>query len=583
MLRKIVFMLIAFLLPAAVQAAPIEVKVNHDNGEIAVSGILGNEYAGSFVSLLVYRTDEGAVESTLGVQGTAKSVALMDQVAADAKGEYLFAAQKLLGESGFFTVRVVPDKYYENPNELIKNMFVPTTEAIEHFMKLYRSAKNEDETALIIQKSIDSQEYDGINLNVGLDGEFYNNLGDFGKKTLASKLFSNANRSTVTFSEFEQLFLKESIVCSFLEVTDANQLDFYINPSANSQYFEQIKSAVKFDTELSVYKKFADLPESEKNQIIAAAAKKNVTDIDSWINEWKIAAVNAELSKLYAADVQNWLTESRDVLTYFDYSAYQTANKYYNEIAADILNHSDFDSVTSLCTYINSRVDYYNSLSDGGAYGRGGGGKGGLGVSGKYSVELPEKSDSANQPGVNKSFSDLTDVPWAVREIEGLSAMGIINGFDDGTFRPNDLVTREQFTKMIVAALNVNTDGYDCDFLDVSKDKYYYKYIAYAFNNGYIKGMQDNKFGVGESITRQDAVVIASRIFNLEDKNTDTEIKFSDWSDISDYAGEAVRKMTKIGIINGVGDGRFAPYEGCTRAQAARIIYNLLNYGGNIK
>ena len=159
----------------------------------------------------------------------------------------------------------------------------------------------------------------------------------------------------------------------------------------------------------------------------------------------------------------------------------------------------------------------------------------------------------------------------------------IIARFEDGTFRPDDAVTREQFVKLISAAFNLKSSGNsEMNFSDVRPNDWYYECIAAAYENDVIKGVSSELFGVGEYISREDAATILNRV-SKEKLNGDLPIKnaykFSDDGSISDYAKTSVYSMYHAGIINGIGDDVFAPKDNCTRAQAAKMIYYLITKG----
>ena len=173
-------------------------------------------------------------------------------------------------------------------------------------------------------------------------------------------------------------------------------------------------------------------------------------------------------------------------------------------------------------------------------------------------------------------FSDLSDAEWAVSAINALADKGIISGDDNGKFNPNNNVTREEFTKMVVLACGIYDENAECDFLDVGRDKWYYRYIASATKNGIITGIGGGRFGTAENITREDMAVIirrAAAAANITFVQNKAYSEFDDSDLIDEYAKESIKELYCAGIINGVGGNMFAPTENSTRAQAAKIIY----------
>lgn len=184
--------------------------------------------------------------------------------------------------------------------------------------------------------------------------------------------------------------------------------------------------------------------------------------------------------------------------------------------------------------------------------------------------------DEQNNPAVE--FSDMENAEWAMTAVAELSKKGYISGDGNGLFRPNDNVLREEFLKMAVLSFDKMNNEAEADFIDVSKDKWYYGYIASGIKAGIIKGISDLEFGIERNITRQDAATILYRIYNGNSQNN--RINFADSDEISDYASEAVNKLATAGIINGMNDGKFYPEKNLTRAEAAVLIYRLMNKMG---
>ena len=90
--------------------------------------------------------------------------------------------------------------------------------------------------------------------------------------------------------------------------------------------------------------------------------------------------------------------------------------------------------------------------------------------------------------------------------------------------------------------------------------------------------MDDTSFGVGLPITREDMAVILCRAMEKKTELKAGTTKFSDNDEIAPYALPCVQKLTKAGIIGGMGDGSFAPKNNATRAQAAAMLYHVLTY-----
>lgn len=172
-------------------------------------------------------------------------------------------------------------------------------------------------------------------------------------------------------------------------------------------------------------------------------------------------------------------------------------------------------------------------------------------------------------------FDDLADVAWAKEAISSLYEKNIVNGKSENKFAPNDYITREEFVKMTVSLLGLETGAVETSFSDVDTNGWYAPCIAAARKAGFITGYSDSVFGVGDYITREDVAVILSRIAKLSFNAA--VASFVDEAEISDYAKEAVGLLSANGIING-SNGAFMPKSYSTRAETAVMIYRLSKF-----
>ncbi|MDR0405359.1 MAG: S-layer homology domain-containing protein, partial [Clostridiales bacterium] len=206
---------------------------------------------------------------------------------------------------------------------------------------------------------------------------------------------------------------------------------------------------------------------------------------------------------------------------------------------------------------------------------------GGGGSGGTVSIIPPPTAnpDIDETPADAPVFSDMEGAAWAVGAVEYLYRAGIVSGKGENLFYPSDLVTREEFAKLLALAKGLPLGGADgAGFADVDADTWYAPYIAAAKSAGIVNGISAERFGVGETITREDMAVMLYRAVKPPAAIAEAA-DFTDSTDISAYAIQAVRNLSAAGIVNGMEDGRFAPSAGATRAEAARMIYNALTSG----
>ncbi|MBP3359965.1 MAG: S-layer homology domain-containing protein [Clostridia bacterium] len=247
----------------------------------------------------------------------------------------------------------------------------------------------------------------------------------------------------------------------------------------------------------------------------------------------------------------------------------QKVNGRVNETLVSNLNRTNPTTVSELLTAMDASLPETNTNGGSNGY-TGGGSFGGSSIGSGVIVTAPETPVSAKI-----TFADVPDTYWAADAVYAMTEKGIIAGDGSGSFRPNAEVTREEFVKMIVVAAQLYDEDEKCSFTDVDENSWAYSYIASAVAGNVIKGVSETEFGFGKTLTRQDMAVICERTMKAQPEAIRENIDFLDEYLISEYAKDAVKNLYSAGLINGIGDGNFAPLETATRAQAAQIIYNI--------
>lgn len=190
--------------------------------------------------------------------------------------------------------------------------------------------------------------------------------------------------------------------------------------------------------------------------------------------------------------------------------------------------------------------------------------------------EQPEDEEPTEE-APTEPFNDISQSDWFYDSLLYMKKKGIMVG-NDNEVRPLDAVTRGEFAKIIVTAFGLKKENKENAFADTG-DAWWGEYAEIASANGIVYGVGDDKFDGNGIITREMMAVMISRALKaceitLQEKSGSDS--FSDSNMIASYAKEAVAELAKLGIVNGVGNGSFAPSAEVKRSEAAQIIYNIL-------
>ncbi|OMF22908.1 hypothetical protein BK133_25310 [Paenibacillus sp. FSL H8-0548] len=176
-------------------------------------------------------------------------------------------------------------------------------------------------------------------------------------------------------------------------------------------------------------------------------------------------------------------------------------------------------------------------------------------------------------------FTDTDSYSWAQKSINALATRQIIVGTGDGQFSPERAVTRAEFLKMLMEAYDLVQPGHTATYNDVKSGQWYSDAVATAQAIGIVSGYEDGSFGLNRAITREEMAVIAVRVLTaagIELEKTREAVLFKDANQIADYAAAAVRILGEAGFIEGKGANSFAPKAQTIRAEAATLIANML-------
>lgn len=346
------------------------------------------------------------------------------------------------------------------------------------------------------------------------------------------------------------------------------------------------KYAPAFDT---TYSEFSSLDENIKNTFCDILAKSDFNNgfitFDDTLNVAKVVSADG-YGSMRDFILDN--TEAFGIDISGDYESLSVNNR--SLVFKNIYEvRSDFKTCDDVREAFEDAVyDVVQSLSapSGGGSGSGGGKGSGGGSFGKNSYSapvgslnptpsLPEQTKPSEPTGTTTpaSFSDIEN-HFAAEHIKLLSSKGIINGFENGTFMPNESITRAQMCKIVALAFGIQPGG-ECSYSDVSPESWYYGYVAALSQKGIIMG-NGNGFAPDEPITRQDAAVIVARVLDASGKALSGEYEFADNSAIAPYAIKSVTALASAGYLKGDGIS-FRPADFVTRGETAALIGRIIS------
>lgn len=184
----------------------------------------------------------------------------------------------------------------------------------------------------------------------------------------------------------------------------------------------------------------------------------------------------------------------------------------------------------------------------------------------------------------DKSFNDVPAGHWAAEDISKLANKLVVYGMTEDTFDLTRNVTRAEFAALLVRSLGLRgTDG-TATFSDVAAGAWYAPEVAIAAEIGLVYGYEDGTFRPNNQITRQELaalVIRASEFAGFGEELTAEEQAeilgaFTDGGAVSAWASEDVAVAIKNQIVFGMGDNTLAPFASATRAEAAALISRYL-------
>ncbi|UKS24106.1 discoidin domain-containing protein [Paenibacillus sp. HWE-109] len=201
---------------------------------------------------------------------------------------------------------------------------------------------------------------------------------------------------------------------------------------------------------------------------------------------------------------------------------------------------------------------------------------------GKTEVTVIRNTNSMYTIVENKKTFDDMNGHWAQKDVENLASKMVIDGTTDRTYTPEMQVTRAQFAALLVRGLGLPTETTPSVFTDVAATKWYASEVGTAAKYGLVQGVGEGRFNPDQLITREQMVVMMMKAVALVQGEAKSEAatntSFADQDQLSDYARSAVADAADKGLVHGKTATSFAPQDVATRAEAAVIIKQAMQY-----
>lgn len=598
-LNKTIILIVTLALFCSVSvsaAVTLDAVVTKDNATLTVS--CGDSFAGKNVVVQVFEPT-GSVED-LDNDGsytvTDKDI-LEGALAAvyhgklDANGEVTFTVAPT-GPKGVYGVRISVKSIYE----VTETEFVFSSEDdAQQIIDNLADDLDADAVAAALYKDTEAsdrvyQPYQILTIAESDYYDAYDNADDTFKGSVHNNIVENFNTdSDVTPTDFIALF-EEAVAVENVNVLEGASLEEYIDNNAD------ILGLSERNEYKTVYSNTDRFSAEDKASLLAAVEDANLTtksakEVADFFCEKILVNILPEKEDAPGV-VDSFILEFDTTLEAngADMEAYKNAEKPL-DICADVVAYAPFESIADFTKALNEVMEDAEdapeaekpSKPSGNTSGlksegsSGGGGGGGTSYTPKDEVKVPEVAEPVAPVVPADTFTDIADVAWAHEAINALKDEGIIAGKGEGKFAPKANVTREEFVKMLVLALGItDTDAANPEFADVAGSEWFAQYVYTAYKNGLVNGVGEG-FGVGSNITRQDMAVLCARAIEAKGVALETVRENMTFTDaISDYAQDAVSKLWSAGLVNGKSETEFAPKATATRAEAAKMLYEVL-------
>ena len=197
------------------------------------------------------------------------------------------------------------------------------------------------------------------------------------------------------------------------------------------------------------------------------------------------------------------------------------------------------------------------------------------GTHGYVSASYIELDTTESEQDDKIKFNDISQDYWAYSQIQSFVEKGYIDGYGDGTFRPQNPIKRNEFVKIFNKVFGLTKKS--GIVFDDTKDNWAKDEIDIAVTNGVAQGVSSTLFEPDRYVTRQEAAKMLSNYMKLDDTNHDKIKKFSDYNQIAEWAKDALEGNVEKGYIKGTDAGMLAPKDNMTRAEVVTLLSRVTN------
>lgn len=511
----------------------IDVKFDYNTQAICVSGIAEDVYAPLLLRVLPKNVSADAVTEQVINDGQYPMITVFSDKEGAFEEEFVFPDKV---SSGIYTV------YADSESDSAEKDF-PYTKKSDTIAvcKLLNKAQAASEVAAVLQSNVDEE--------ILFIEEFEKN-----KENISKFVFSNRPEAGYNSENLLDEIKRAAAIC--------------LLKNSENENADAVVSAYDDSFGIDYEKDYKELATAVKEDFLKGVEESSFTEdtADIFIENLVFAmAKNADTYVELRAVVEKYFSNTG------------VAEREYNKLSENKkvnvfkeLISKKFDSFDDIKNQLTILIEKQNEAdSSGGSGGGGSGSSNSKGFTGEYSIDANlESSESL-------IFYDISN-HWSRAVVEALAEKGIVSGFEDNSFRPENKVTRAEFAKLIVKTFKLDETEVQA-FKDVSVTDWFAPFVGAAYKADIVNGNGMGEFLPLASITREDCCVMIYRALLFKGKSFNEKMEFSDFADVSAYAVEAISNLGGSKLISGY-NGNFLPKNLTTRAEACTMLYNVVKY-----